>query len=38
MRSSGAFALADIEGFLGGLFGEDVHAKRVESLANATLG
>src|ERR1700685_129985 len=24
--------------FLSGLFGEDVHAKRVSSLANATLG
>jgi hypothetical protein len=38
MRGSKAFALADIEGFLGGLFGEAVHAKRVQSLANATLG
>lgn len=38
MGSSRAFALADIGGFLGGLFGEEVHAKRVESLANATLG
>jgi hypothetical protein len=38
MRSSKAFAVADISGFLGGLFGEAVHAKRVESLANATLG
>ena len=24
--------------FLSGLFGEDVHAKRISSLANATLG
>jgi hypothetical protein len=38
MTGSKAFALADIGGFLGGLFGEDVHAKRVQSLANATLG
>jgi len=38
MTGSKAFAVADISGFLGGLFGEDVHAKRVESLANATLG
>ncbi len=38
MTGSKAFAVADIEGFLGGLFGEEVHAKRVQSLANATLG
>lgn len=38
MTGSKAFAVADIEGFLGGLFGGEVHAKRVQSLANATLG
>jgi hypothetical protein len=27
-----------IHGFLSELFGEDVHAKRISSLANATLG
>ena len=30
--------LADVRGFVGGLYGEDLHAKRVESLAGATLG
>ena len=30
--------MADIEGFLVGLFGEEVHAKWVQALANATLG
>lgn len=29
MTGGKAFALADIEGFWGGLFGEEVHAKRV---------
>jgi hypothetical protein len=38
MRSSRQFAFNDVRGFLGGLLLEDVHAKRVESLANATLG
>lgn len=32
------FRFEDIHGFLDSLFGEDVHAKRVYSLANATLG
>ena len=30
--------LADVRGFIGGLYGPDLHAKRVESLAGATLG
>jgi len=38
MTSSKQIAFDDVHGFLGGLFGEDVHAKRVYSLANATLG
>jgi hypothetical protein len=38
MRSGTKFAFEDIHGFLRGLFAEDVHAKRVYSLANATLG
>lgn len=32
------FRFEDVHGFLDSLFGEDVHAKRVHSLANATLG
>ncbi len=32
------FQLDDIHGFLQSLFGEDIHAKRVYSLANAALG
>ena len=32
------FRFNDIHGFLQSLFGEDMHAKRVLSLANATLG
>jgi len=38
MTSVKQFAFEDIHGFLSGLFAEDVHAKRVYSLANATLG
>jgi len=38
MTSSKQIAFDDVHGFLSGLFGEDVHAKRVYSLANATLG
>lgn len=38
MTSGGKFAFEDIHGFLSSLFAEDVHAKRVYSLANATLG
>lgn len=38
MTSGKRFAFEDSHGFLSGLFGEDVHAKRVYSLANATLG
>ena len=38
MTSGKRFAFTDIHGFLSGLFDEDVHAKRVYSLANATLG
>src|SRR5262245_53571754 len=38
MGNSRQFAIADVRGFLGGVLAEDVHAKRVESLANATLG
>jgi hypothetical protein len=35
---SGKFAFGDVHRFLRGLFAEDLHAKRVYSLANATLG
>jgi hypothetical protein len=38
MTSSEQIAFDDVHGFLSGLFAEDVHAKRVYSLANATLG
>lgn len=38
MTSSGQIAFDDVHGFVSGLFSEDVHAKRVYSLANATLG
>jgi hypothetical protein len=38
MTSGKRFAFEDIHGFLSGLFAEDVHAKRVYSLAAATLG
>jgi hypothetical protein len=38
MTSGKPVAFADVHGFLGSLFGETVHAKRVYSLANATLG
>jgi len=38
MTSSKQIAFDDVHGFLSGLFDEDVHAKRVYSLANATLG
>jgi hypothetical protein len=38
MTSSKQIAFDDVHGFVSGLFGEDVHAKRVYSLANATLG
>src|SRR3954449_2696869 len=30
--------LADVRGFIGELYGSDLHAKRVDSLAEATLG
>jgi hypothetical protein len=30
--------LSDVRGFIGGLYGPDLHAKRVDSLAGATLG
>ena len=30
--------LADVRAFIGGLYGADLHAKRIESLAGATLG
>jgi hypothetical protein len=30
--------LVDVRAFIGGLFGGDLHAKRIESLAGATLG
>ena len=29
---------ADVRGFIGELYGSDLHAKRVDSLAGATLG
>jgi hypothetical protein len=38
MTSGKPIAFADVHGFLSSLFGEEVHAKRVYSLANATLG
>jgi len=38
MTSSQEIAFDDVHGFLSGLFSADVHAKRVYSLANATLG
>jgi Transposase DDE domain len=38
MTSSKQIAFDDVHGFLSGLLSEDVHAKRVYSLANATLG
>lgn len=31
-------AFEDIRGFIGGLYGRDLHAKRVDALAGATLG
>ena len=37
-RGQGSSRLEDIRGFIGGLYGPDLHAKRVESLAGATLG
>ena len=30
--------LKDVRGFIGGLYGPDLHAKRVDALAGATLG
>src|ERR1700709_256134 len=30
--------LGDVRGFIGGLYGPDLHAKRVDALAAATLG
>src|SRR3978361_770041 len=30
--------LEDVRGFIGGLYGPDLHAKRVDALAGATLG
>ncbi len=38
MAKRSGFRFKDIHGFLQSLFGEDMHAKRVYSLANATLG
>jgi hypothetical protein len=38
MTSNKQIAFDDVHGFLSGLLSEDVHAKRVYSLANATLG
>ena len=38
MAKGSGFRFTDIHGFLQTLFGEDLHAKRVYSLANATLG
>ena len=37
MRSK-QISVATVEQFLGGVFGQDLHAKRVQSLAGATLG
>ena len=33
-----AARLAEIRGFIGGLYGPDLHAKRIDALASATLG
>lgn len=33
-----AARLGDIRGFIGGLYGPDLHARRVDALAGATLG
>ena len=30
--------LSDVRGFIGGLYGPDLHAKRIDSLEGATLG
>lgn len=38
MTNGKRFAFGDVHRFLSGLFADDVHAKRVYSLANATLG
>ena len=38
MAKRSGFRFKDIHGFLQSLFDEDMHAKRVYSLANATLG
>ena len=38
MAKRSGFRFKDIHGFVQSLFGEDMHAKRVYSLANATLG
>jgi hypothetical protein len=38
MTSARRVAIEDVRGFMNMLFLEDVHAKRVDSLANATLG
>ena len=38
MAKRSGFQFKDIHGFVQSLFGEDMHAKRVYSLANATLG
>jgi hypothetical protein len=35
-RAGGQFG--EVRGFLGGLYGPDLHAKRVDALAGATLG
>lgn len=37
-RQRDGFELERVHGILDGIFGEDMHAKRVLSLANATLG
>ena len=33
----GAARLEEVRGFIGGLYGPDLHAKRVDTLAGATL-
>ena len=35
-RAIGCFS--EVRGFIGGLYGPDLHAKRVDALAGATLG
>ena len=38
VRAERWWALEEVRGFIGGLYGPDLHAKRVDALAGATLG